>query len=449
MFAINRGCHTCKKQFEQSARPLHRACRPVVELLENRRLLSVSYNVPLVVPGTTTAVDDVNLRIDNFDASLIDVRFNSDALNVIRDQLAFDADNIISIHGNRDGLILHDFLSALEKNGGRISFDNSSNGVLEVHGAGGEDMEAVNHPSTGFPNGVAVRDTSNRIGRDVVGAGVSKMVMVGDSGGGVTLTQITPFAPDISLVIDTDGGANDAIDIASSGTEGAANTRIKSLGGSTSIALKGDHDDGVLVRIDFGTSSGNTLDIKGGVTCVLATSGSSMNAGTVTLSEDGNGVSPSLIVSSPISAGVITVGSDCALSVEAAAALTTLTVNGAAYYTGSSSGSTVTTLNGSGTVDFLYGSSVTVGTLSVSGTATQHVGGSVTVTGSGAPTVEASLPASDLDVPTGESDVFLTFDSTNGYRVRSGSATGSFVSGSGALTPNVSGALKIWGKQPG
>src|SRR5439155_8658991 len=112
---------------------------------------------------------------------------------------------------------------------------NSANGVLDVHGGDVEDMEAVNnpnpnfihsplsHPDNNFTKGVWVKDSSGNIGKDVIGAGVSKMIMVGSDFGGVSLYQFTPFGGDIALTMDAGQGTGDTIDIATDNSFGNAN----------------------------------------------------------------------------------------------------------------------------------------------------------------------------------------------------------------------------------
>src|SRR5437867_1401934 len=80
---------------------------PLCEVLDRRLLLTSSYNVPSITGGVP--VTEVYLFPDTvlFD---VDVKLNSPTASTIITLTPSSTDSSISIHGNRSGLILHDFV---------------------------------------------------------------------------------------------------------------------------------------------------------------------------------------------------------------------------------------------------------------------------------------------------------------------------------------------------
>jgi uncharacterized delta-60 repeat protein len=364
---------------------------PLVEPLDNRMMLSASsYDVPADIPDTSTAITDVYLRPDPFSTD-IEVRFDQSPTAPVYATLAFDpTTDIIAIHGNRNGLTLHDFVPAADKQvtddsgdtfGGTISFDNSSNGKLEING--GVD-DAITEITSASANGATIStyDTADPssplLGTDILGAGVTNLSLLPSTAASSTAfyaasagapdpvnnsaRDLPALPPSLHLDIDTQIGTNATINIGGNGGpagELASNVDIHTGAGDDAITIGNDEDDASVVNVSFdrvtGSSSGNSLIVGEGATAMLA--GGTVGAVTVST---GGGVAPAtLIVSAATTIGNLTINSGAVGSIQAPLTVTgTASFAGTVAFTGAASGSSLASMVGSAKTTY-FGTSVT------------------------------------------------------------------------------------------
>ena len=226
--------------------PLASAIGPVVEALEQRRMLTTVYSVPSGVhdvrltPYTMGSTGDTEVRLDG--ATIPDTILTGDT------QYKF-------IGNNYANLKFHEAVPADAKPSGGYIFSKggASNATLEVDVAADDSFVDV--------TGAVVTTTALGISRtDALLSGFPNVTILAPA----DYTTITATGSAAHLDIQTLTANGDNVEL-----EGISGATVELGGGSGNIvSIEGDDDPGPRsdATIDMGTGTGNVLDVKGGGT---------------------------------------------------------------------------------------------------------------------------------------------------------------------------------------
>jgi hypothetical protein len=420
--------------------------RPYIEALDRRILLSSSYNVPLTTGGI--AVTDVYLTAGSNPGDVL-VHLNSKTATSVATLTPSSLDNSESIHGNRSGLVLHDFVSAANKPTGGIHFDNSSSGVLEIDSDASDTLIEVTDSST-----VTTSDGTHT-GADVRGTGVSVFsIVVNDAGYAVVNATAHYLTLNNALRIETGSGTHDTINIGGGENSGITDAIIHTGAGNDVVHLDQDDDAdaSTTASIDFGSGTGsgnglglgNELDIGTSISGVNCTATLAQAAGTsshtIVVDTINVGYGGSVVVASQSTAGDVHLFYyNSAASVEAPLLVAsststsgTFTDDGVATFTGASNASTIATLALGGTLNVNYGADLTATTFEVTSSGTVNAA------------ADAQFSVTTANV-SGTVNIYLTSDTHMDVEFFNGSGTVNVNSG-GTLTVgtfDVSGTVNV------
>jgi hypothetical protein len=347
------------------------AARPVVEALEQRRMLSTYY-----APSGTTSIE---LEPDTGDGPgyVYVYRNNSPSYSYEFS----DPSGTDTVDAGGQTVVCKDEVPAVDKPTGGIVFTNASDGTLELD-VGVNDTEVDVTSSTSSSAAISIVDSTDSVtGYDSLGTGVPNLTIVANDAGGATV-NVPYLATAIHLTVDTGAGTYDTINLGDDDTVTGA--VVNTGAGHDTVAVSSDGDDPTTATVDFGAGTGsgdglglgNVLNVDNGYCTVTladnAGDGHTVVVDTVNVTDDST-----LIVGSKATIGTLsvdreseglveasgttieTLDNEGTVAVEAPTTVGSDESSGTTEFTGASDASTVDLVDDSGTVQVDYGAVVT------------------------------------------------------------------------------------------